>query len=139
MKKKRAAPGSTGKGKYLRIVVRPKSRFVTFRAHDVGKKGHLIRLAGKTKAGNWLTQAWLVAKTDAKKVKGKIVVKDPKIKAAISKLQTKPKKVKADIYKAKPRKNIPERSKPTKAMRKALKKNIKKAQAARKKRTKKKK
>lgn len=123
--------GSTGAGKYYRIIIRPKSQFTTFRAHDVGRKGHLIRVAGKRSSGSWGTQAWLISKKDARKSKGKILIKNLQIKKAISKLQSSPKQFKADIFTARPRKNIPESAKPTRAMRAAQKRNIKKAQAAR--------
>jgi len=43
----RARPGTKGEGNFYRIVVRPKGEFVTFRNHDVGKKGHLPSLAGR--------------------------------------------------------------------------------------------
>jgi len=43
------------------------------------------------------------------------------------------KHVKADIFKAHPRKNIPERKKPTAAQKRAQRENIHKAQEARKK------
>src|SRR5690349_19090526 len=61
----RAKPGSTGKGNFYRIEVRPKSEFVTFRVQDVGKKGGLERLAGKRSSGSWDTVSWLVSKKDA--------------------------------------------------------------------------
>ena len=129
----RKKPGTGGKGKFYRIVVRPKQEFTIFRNHDVGKKGHLQRLAGKRKSGTWATQAWLIAKTDAKLMGDTLVGKTKHVKEVISKLRTKPKKVKGDIFEAKSRKNVPERSKPTPAMRKAQIRNIKKAQAARRK------
>jgi signal transduction histidine kinase len=44
----RKKPGTTGKGHFYRIMVRPKSEFVTFRVQDVGEKGGLERVAGKT-------------------------------------------------------------------------------------------
>jgi len=127
----RKKPGTTGKGKFYRVVVRPKSEFVSFRNHDVGKKGHIQRVAGRRSSGSWATQAWLIAKTDAR-VSGKTLVgTSTDAKKVLAKLKRKPKKVKGNIFEAGPRKNIPERAKPTKAMRKAQKKNIKKAQAAR--------
>jgi len=129
----RKKPGTGGKGKFYRVVVRPKSEFTTFRNHDVGKKGHIERLAGKTKAGGWATQAWLIAKTDAKVSNGHLVGKTAGARAVISKLRTKPKKFRGDIFHAKSRKNVPERKKPTAAMKRAQKRNIKKAQAARRK------
>src|SRR3989338_1482709 len=62
----RQKPGTTGKGKFFRIEVRPKSEFKTFRIQDVWKKGGLERLAGKRSSGSWDTVAWLVSKEDAK-------------------------------------------------------------------------
>ena len=132
----RARPGTKGKGNFYRIVVRPKSEFVTFRNHDVGTKGHLQRLAGRRKNGSWATQAWLIAKTDSRVSNGILVGKTSDAKKLLSKLQGTPKKVRGDIFKCRPRKNIPEKTKPTPAMRKAQTKNIKKAQAARRKKRK---
>jgi len=48
----RAKPGTKGKGKYFRIIVRPKEDFITFRYHDIGRPGHLQRLAGKRASGS---------------------------------------------------------------------------------------
>jgi len=127
----RKKPGTGGKGKYYRVVVRPKNQFTSFRAHDVGRKGHIIRLAGRRKNGSWDTQAWLIAKTDAYMKGGKLVGKTSDAKKVLAKLRTKPKKVKGSIMKAKSRRNVPEKKKPTKAMRRAQMRNIKKAQAAR--------
>ncbi len=127
----RKKPGTTGKGKYYRIVVRPKSEFTSFRMHDVGRKGHIIRLAGRRKSGSWSTQAWLIAKSDAEVKDNTLVGKTASAKSVISKLRTKPKKIRGDVFEAKSRKNVPEKAKPTAAMKKAQKKNIKKAQAAR--------
>lgn len=127
----RAKPGAKGKGDYYRIVVRPKSEFVSFRNQDVGKKGHLQRLAGKRKSGSWATHVWLISKKDAE-IKGRVLVgKTSDAKKLLSKLRTKPIRIKGDIFEAKDRENIPEKSKPTPAMKKAQKRNIKKAQAAR--------
>ena len=127
----RKRPGAGG-GEFYRIVVRPKSLFKKFRAHDVGKKGHIERLAGQRANGNWDTQAWLINKKDAHVSNTKTLIGDTKaVKDVLSKLQTKPKLVRGDIFNAKPRKNIPEKAKPTPAMKKAQTRNIKKAQAAR--------
>lgn len=129
----RKKPGTTGAGKFYRITVRPKSEFVSFRNHDVGKKGHLQRVAGRRKSGSWATQVWLIAKTDAQIKNGTLVGKTKDAKSLLLKLRTKPKRVRGDVFEAKSRKNVPEKSKPTRAMKKAQKKNIKKAQAARRK------
>ena len=129
----RKKPGTGGAGKFYRIVVRPKGDFTSFRNHDVGKKGHIQRLAGRRGSGSWATQAWLIAKTDAEVRDGTLVGKTKYTKEVISRLRRKPKHVKGDIFQARPRKNVPEKSKPTPAMRRAQKRNIKKAQAARRK------
>jgi len=130
----RKKPGTTGRGKFYRVVVRPKSEFTSFRNHDVGKKGHIERLAGRTKKGNWATQAWLIAKTDATVSGGVLVGKTVGARAVLGKLRTKPRRFKGDIFHAKSRKNVPERAKPTAAMKRAQTRNIKKAQAARRRR-----
>ncbi len=127
----RKKPGTTGKGNFYRIVVRPKSEFVSFKNHDVGKKGHIERISGRRKSGSWDTQAWLISKADAKKSGNTLVGISEDAKQVIRSLSSKPKKVKGDVFEAHPRKNVPEKSKPTKAMRTAQKQNIKKAQKAR--------
>jgi len=65
-----------------------------------------------------------------------LVGKTSDAKKLLGKLQGTPKRVKGDIFKCRPRKNIPEKAKPTPAMRRAQKRNIKKAQAARRKKRK---
>lgn len=129
----RKKPGSTGQGKFFRIEIRPKSEFKTFRIQDVGKKGGLERLAGKRSSGSWDTMAWLVSKEDAKIKNRELVIKDIHAKTVLKSLQGPIIRVKGDIFKAKPRANVPERLKPTLAMQKAQKANIKKAQATRRK------
>ena len=128
--RKRAKPGSVGKGAFYRIVVRPKEDFVTFRVQDVGEPGGLERLAGKRSSGSWATQAWLVSK-DFAHVEGDTLVPDnPDAKKLLAKLSSPPKHQKGDIFTAKDRRNVPEREKPTAAQQAARTQNIKKAQAA---------
>lgn len=131
-KKRRALPGTTGKGKFFHIQIRPKGQFTTFRVQDVGEKGGLERLAGKRPNGSWDTVTWLVSKEDASvdahghlKIKGKAASILKQIKGRIV-------HVKGDVFHAHP-KNVPERDKPTPAMRRAQRENIKKAQSARRK------
>jgi hypothetical protein len=85
--KKRKSPGSTGKGKFYRIEVRPKHDFKKFRIQDVGRKGGLERLAGQRPSGSWGTVSWLVSKDDAEVVKGKLVIRDTKAKAALKQIR----------------------------------------------------
>ncbi len=129
--RKRAKPGTKGEGDYFRIVVRPKEEFTTFRYHDVGEKGHILRLAGKRSSGSWDTQAWLISKDDAHLEGDALVADTEDARRLIETLGTKPKPVKGDVFEAKDRPNVPERKKPTEAQQRARRENIKKAQQAR--------
>lgn len=42
----RKKPGQSGQGDYYHIEVLPKGDFVTFRTQDVGRRGHIQRVAG---------------------------------------------------------------------------------------------
>lgn len=127
----RAKPGTKGEGEYYRIVVRPKDEFTTFRYHDVGEKGHLMRLAGKRSSGSWDTQSWLISKSDAHISDGTLIADTADAKELLGKLGSKPTHVKGDVFEAKDRPNVPESKKPTEAQQRARTANIKKAQAAR--------
>ena len=128
---KRKAPGSTGKGKFYRIEVRPKGDFKKFRVQDVGRKGGLERLAGQRPSGSWGTVSWLISKDDAHTERGHLIIDDKKAQSALKQIRGPILHVKGDIFKAHPARNIPEKEKPTPAMRRAQKANIKKAQKAR--------
>lgn len=129
---KRAKPGTTGEGDYYHIIVRPKNEFTTFRNQDVGDKGHILRMAGKRSSGSWDTHAWLISKEDAH-VEGNTIIADSEdAKKLLETLGSKPTLVKGDVFEAKDRPDVPERSKPTEAQQKARMENIKKAQQARK-------
>ncbi len=132
---KRKAPGTTGKGKFYRIEVRPKHDFKVFRVQDVGRKGGLERLAGKRASGSWATVSWLISKDDAHTQRGTLVIDDKKAKSALKQIRGPIVHIKGDVFRAHPAPNVPERKKPTPAMKRAQQRNIKKAQAARKKRT----
>jgi hypothetical protein len=131
MATKRAKPGSTGKGEYYHIEVRPKNEFVTFRTQDVGKKGGIQRVGGQRSSGSWDDQKWLISKEHAHIERGKLVPDTEDAREVLEALGSKPVHVDGDRFKAKPRPNVPEKEKPTTAQRRAQKKNIKKAQAAR--------
>lgn len=129
----RKKPGSTGKGDYFRIEVRPKNQFTSFRTHDVGDTGGLQRITGRRSSGSWATATWLISKEDAHIDENKkLIITDLKAKTVLKSIQEPIEHVKGDIFKAKPRKNIAEKDKPTVAQKKAYAKNIKKAQQARK-------
>ena len=50
--RRRAKPGTTGRGNYFHIEVRPRGEFQTFRTQDVGKPGGIQRVAGKRGSGS---------------------------------------------------------------------------------------
>lgn len=127
----RKKPGMGDDGHYYRVVLRPKSEFVKFRTHDVGREGHTKRIAGKRSSGSWATHSWLIHKNDAKIEEDQLTTNDTKIKKILGSLRGPIKKYKGNVFLAKPRKNIPEKDKPTKNQLYARKKNIKKAQKAR--------
>ena len=87
--KRRAKPGSMGEGDYYRIELRPSNDFTFFRNHDVGDKGHLIRVAGKRTSGSWDTVAWLVSKEDAHIEGETLIVDSEDAKQLIESLGTK--------------------------------------------------
>ena len=132
--KRRAKPGTTGKGKFYRIELRPAREFSRFRVQDVGKKGGLERLAGHRRSGSWDTVSWLISKEKAHITPaGKLVIDSAKDRSILKQIKGPITHIKGDIFHAHPR-NVPESAKPTPAMRRAQKLNIKKAQAARRKR-----
>ena len=130
--RKRAKPGTRGGGKFFHIEVRPKREFVTFRNQDVGEPGGIERVAGKRASGSWSTQKWLISKEDAHIEDGRLVADSADARKVLRQLRTKPVHVHADRFKAHDRPNVPERAKPTSAQRRARKRNIAKAQRARK-------
>jgi hypothetical protein len=127
----RKRPGSTGQGEYYHVQVRPKSGFVTFRTQDVGKRGHIQRVAGQRESGSWATVKWLIGKQDAHVQGGKLVPDTKDAREVFAELGSTPVHLDGDRFKAKARPNVPESAKPTPAQRKARSRNIKKAQAAR--------
>jgi hypothetical protein len=127
----RAKPGTTGKGEYYHIEVRSKKEFTTFRTQDVGERGGIQRVAGKRGSGSWDTQKWLISKDEAHMEGEKLVPDTKEAREALKSLGSKPTHVSGDRFKAAPRKNVPEKKKPTPAQKRARSANIKKAQAAR--------
>ena len=128
----RAAPSRarSGRGSFFHIQVRPRSEFVTFRNQDVGARGGIERIAGQRANGSWDTQKWLIGKSEAHIDGGKLVADSVAAEKVLAQLGSVPRHLGGDRFIAKPRRNIPEREKPTPAMRRAQLANIKKAQAA---------
>lgn len=129
--RKRKKPGTGEGGDFYHIAVRPKSEFVTFRTQDVGQPGHVERVAGKRSSGSWDTVKWLISKQDAHVENGKLIPDTADAKEVLERLGSATVHVKGDLFKAKPRRNVPESEKPTAAQRRARRENIQKAQAAR--------
>ncbi len=95
---RRKAPGSTGKGNFYRINVRPKGDFTSFRVQDVGKKGGLERLAGHRASGSWDTVTWLIEKKDAHVKNGHLIVTGTKAKSVLKNISGHIYHVKGDIF-----------------------------------------
>ena len=127
----RAKSGTTGKGEYYHIEVRPKREFTTFRTQDVGERGGIQRVAGKRSSGSWDTQKWLISKDEAHVEGGRLIPDTKDAREALKNLGSRPTHVSGDRFKAAPRENVPEKKKPTPAQKRARLANIKKAQAAR--------
>jgi hypothetical protein len=106
--------------------VRDGGEFETFRTQDVGDPGHLQRVSGKRASGSWATVKWLIGKEDAHVEDGKLVGDTKDAKDLLKKLRTRPVKIRGDRFEAKPRRNVPERSKPTAAQTRAGRQNSKK-------------
>lgn len=130
VQRRRAKPGSRTGGKFFHLEVRPSTQFVAFRVQDVGKPGGVERVAGRRASGSWATAKWLIEKTHAHFDEGRLVPDSPEAKKLFKTLASVPEHVDGDRFRAKPRRDIPEDEKPTPAMRRSQRVNIKKAQAA---------
>jgi hypothetical protein len=129
-RRKRAKPGSRGGGRFFHIELRPSGQFVAFRVQDVGERGGVERVAGLRATGSWDTAKWLVEKTHAHTEDGRLVADSAEARKLFRSLGSPPVHLGGDRFKAKPRRAIPENEKPTPAMRRAQRANIRKAQAA---------
>jgi len=127
---RRAKPGARGGGKFFHIQVRPRSEFVTFRNQDIGGRGGIERVAGRRANGSWDTQKWLIGKSEAHIDGNRLVADGLAAEKVLKQLGSAPRRLGGDRFIAKPRRKIPAREKPTPAMWRAQAANIKKAQAA---------
>jgi len=127
--RRRAKPGASGRGHYFHIQVRPKGEFVQFRVQALGG---IERVAGRRADGSWDTQKWLIAKGHAH-IAGRRLVPDSSDARNLLKkmLSSTPVHLGGDRFMAKPRHRLPASAKPTRAQLRAWRRNIKKAQAAR--------
>src|SRR5262249_25654388 len=115
----RKKPGTGEGGDYYHVAVRPKKEVATFRTQDVGGPGHMRRVAGKGPSGSGDTVKGLISKEDAHVRGGKLIADTDEAKEVLEKLGSRPVHVKGDLFKAKPRPNVPEREKPTPAQQRA--------------------
>jgi len=129
--KRRAQPGSSGRGRFYHIQVRPKSQFARFRVQDIGARGGIERVSGQRSDGSWDTVKWLVEKTHAHLHGGRLIADTAEARKLLRSLGSTPVQTTGDRFRAKPRTNIPESEKPTLKQRRASLKNIRKAQQAR--------
>jgi len=127
---RRAKPGAKGGGRFFHIEVRPAKEFVAFRVQVLGEPDGLERVAGRRADGSWDTAKWLIEKTHAHVEDGRLVPDSDGARKMFKSFGSPPVHISGDRFKAKPRRNIPESEKPTPAMRRAQLANIKKAQAA---------
>jgi hypothetical protein len=132
--KERKKPGATGQGEYFHIEVRPEGQFTSFRTQDVGQRGGIQRVAGRRGSGSWDDQKWLISKEYAHIEKDRLIPDTEDARKVLEKLSSEPKHIAGDRFRAKPRPNVPEKEKPTPAQKRARRANIRKAQAARRKR-----
>ena len=117
----RKKPGSTGQGDYYHVEVRPTGDFVTFRTQDVGRRGHIQRVAGQRTSGYWSTVKWLIDKDDAH-VQGNKLIPDTKdAKDVIDQLGSSPTRMAGDRFKATPRPKVRESDKPNRAQKRTKK------------------
>jgi len=136
-KARRAKPGAKGTGEFFHIQLRPRSAFVSFRNHDVGGRGGIERVAAQRANGSWDTQKWLIGKSEAHRAGKELVPDSLAAEKVLAQLGSVPRHLGGDRFIARPRRDVPEAEKPTPAMRRAQLTNIKKAQAAVRKRRKK--
>lgn len=127
----RVKPGTTGKGAYYHVEVRPKALFATFRTQDVGERGGIERVAGRRASGSWDTLKWLIGKEHAHIERGRLIPDSTDARKVLDALGSRPRHLGGDRFTAQPRPNIPEAAKPTPAQKRARRRNLRKTQAAR--------
>ena len=127
----RAKHGTTGKGAYYHVEVRPKTPFATFRTQDVGERGGLERVAGRRASGSWDTLKWLIGKAHAHVERGRLVPDSPDARKVLDPLGSSPRQIGGDRFEAVVGPNSPEAAKRTSAQKRARGPNRRRAPAAR--------
>jgi len=102
----RRKSGSTGAGEYYHIEVLPRTDFVSFRTQEVGRRGHIQRVAGQRSSGYWSTVKWMIDKNEAHVQDNKLVADTPAAKEVIEQLGSEPVRMLGDLFKARPRPNF---------------------------------
>jgi hypothetical protein len=129
----RRKPGSTGAGEYYHIEVLPRTDFVTFRTQEVGRRGHIQRVAGQRPSGYWSTVKWMIDKNEAHVQDNKLVADTPAAKEVIEQLGSEPVRMLGDLFKARPRPNFQGNVKSTPTRTKPRTENVKTTRTTRRK------
>lgn len=95
------------KGKYFKIVIRPKSEFKTqdMKKDQIGEG--VVRVAGKRKSGLWDTQAWLISQREAHMEDRRLVPDTQIARYAVKSLASEPRWVRTNVFRARDRFRIP--------------------------------
>ena len=112
-KQTRKRNGIAGTGEYYHIEVLPKADFVTFQTEDIGRRGHIQRVAGQRSSGYWSTVKWLIDKDDAHIQDNKLVPDTKDAQAVIEQLGSEPVRMLGDRFKARPLPNYQQEIKST--------------------------
>ena len=104
----RRKPGSSGKGEYYHVEVRPGEKFVNFRTQEVSRRAQIQRVAGQRFSGYWTTVKWLIGKEEAHVQDAKLVPDTKAAKEVIEQLGSQPVYWIGDRFRAKPDPNAPE-------------------------------
>ena len=100
----RKKPGSTGQGDYYHVELTSPRGFETFRTQDVGRRGHIQRVAGKkADGGSWQTVKWLIGKQDAHRRGDRLVPDSKGAREVIEDLGAQPVHVSGDRFKVRAR------------------------------------
>lgn len=108
----RAKPGAGGGGRFFHVEVRPPRNFIRFRVQALGSGG-IERVAGQRAGGSWDTQKWLIRKDKAHVENGALVPDAADVRELLGLLGSAARQVVGDRFKATPRRDTPERAKPT--------------------------
>jgi hypothetical protein len=96
----REKPGSSGEGNYYHVEIVSPRGFETFRTQDVGRRGHIQRVAGKKSgSGSWQTVKWLIGKKDAHRRGDRLVPDSKGARDVIEQLGAQPVHLTGDRFK----------------------------------------